>query len=141
VTFLLLDECVAKCCAKGATSYTPQRSVAVECLGPSAGDFAIYQFVRASSSILVTLNGRDFAALSVRYEPIPVIVLPSVPPRKQHAYLSWVLPLARYTFGSRGSRFVEVSASGKAISYRVTYGLNWDTRFPVTTENTEATIH
>ena len=95
VSFILLDECVAKCCVDGATIYTAQRTSTVQCPGRGADDLMIYEFARAVGCILVTQNGRDFATLCVRYGPLPVIVLPAAPPRFQHAYLRWIIPGAR----------------------------------------------
>ncbi len=95
MSFILLDECVAKCCVDGATIYTAQRTSTVQCPGRGADDLMIYEFARAVGCILVTQNGRDFATLCVRYGPLPVIVLPAAPPRVQHAYLRWIIPGAR----------------------------------------------
>ena len=95
MSFILLDECVAKCCVDGATIYTAQRTSTVQCPGRRADDLMIYEFARAVGCILVTQNSRDFATLCVRYGPLPVIVPPAAPPRVQHAYLRWIIPGAR----------------------------------------------
>lgn len=141
MTFLLLDECVAKCCAQGGASYTAQRTIQVEGLGRRADDKDIYLFVRQSECILVTLNGRDFAALAVHHGPIRTIVLPNVRPTTQRAYLRWVLPAAYRTFARDPHRFVEVNAYGKAISYLVQRGFAWDHRPRPEMEDRRTTVH
>jgi hypothetical protein len=141
VTFLLLDECVAKCCANGATVYTAQRSVAVRGLGRRAPDLDIYRFVNDCGCTLVTLNGRDFATLAIRHGPIPVIVLPPVPPRTQHAFLRWVAPIARRAFAANDNRFVEVNPVGRAISFSVQRGFNWEGRPILMPETASAMTH
>ena len=113
--------------------YTAQRSIEVKSLGSQAHDLDIYVFSKQAQCILVTLNGIDFAKLCVRYGPIPIIVLPSVPPRTQHAYLRWITPVAERVFSTSEGRFVEISATGRAFSYRVQRGLNWDARSPLAT--------
>lgn len=141
MSFLLLDECVAKCCSRGATIYTAQRSTAVEGLGYSADDSVIHKYVQMSGCILVTLNGRDFAHLSTQYGPIPAIVLPEVAPRTQHNYLKWVVPIARSTFATHHSKFVEVAATGRAISYTVGQGFRWEMRLPIVSGEVWPTVH
>lgn len=138
---MLLDECVAKCCAQGSTCYTAQRSVAVRGLGRRAADSDIYQYVKMCGCVLVALNGRDFATLAVRHGPIPVIVLPAVPPRTQHGFLRWVVPIAQRVFVAGKARFVEVGASGLAVSYRVQRGFVWEGRAPDLMQAAALTIH
>jgi predicted nuclease of predicted toxin-antitoxin system len=103
----------------GGTLYTAQRSVEVRDLGRGATDPDIYDFAKRQNALLVTRNRDDFAALVLRRGPIPVIVLPSVPPRTQHAMLRYVVPIADRVFASEPGNFVEVSPSGFVESYRV----------------------
>ena len=95
MSFILLDECVAKCCVDGATIYTAQRTSTVQCLGRGADDLMIYELARAVGCILVTQNGRDFATLCGGMGRCRSLYLPAAPPRVQHAYLRWIIPGAR----------------------------------------------
>lgn len=117
--FLLLDENIAACVVGGGTLYTAQRSLAIRGLGRGASDRDIYDFVRQNNAVLVTQNRDDFAALVVRYGPIPVIVLPSVAPRTQHAMLRHAVPIAEQLLAADPGRFVEVLPDGRVVSYRV----------------------
>jgi predicted nuclease of predicted toxin-antitoxin system len=117
--FLLLDENIAACAAAGGTLYTAQRSVEIRALGRGASDPDIYDFARQHNAVLVTQNRDDFAALAIRHGPVPVIVLPSVAPRMQHAMLRHVVPIAEAVFASDADRFVEVFSDGRVESFRV----------------------
>ncbi len=117
--FLLLDENIAKCLADGETLYTAQRSVETLLLGRGATDVELYAFARDTGAVLVTQDGDDFAALALKHGMIPVIVLPCVAPRTQHAMLRHVLPIAEEVWADDPERFVEVTTAGKVVSYRL----------------------
>jgi len=117
--FLLLDENIAKCLAHGETLYTAQRSVETLLLGRGATDAELYAFARDTGAVLVTQDGDDFAALALKHGAIPVIVLPCVAPRTQRAMLRHVLPIAEEVWADDAERFVEVTATGKVVSYRL----------------------
>jgi predicted nuclease of predicted toxin-antitoxin system len=141
VTFALLDECVAKCCQRGGSVYTAQRSREVAVLGPGASDQDIYEFVRRTQCILVTCNGKDFAALVMNHVQIRAIVLPQVEPKKQRKALMLAFPMARAAFDSHGPRFVEVTADGHVLSYRISGGFAWPSRLPAHLGRPSSTIH
>jgi predicted nuclease of predicted toxin-antitoxin system len=121
---LLLDENIARCVARGGTTYTAQRSLETPGLGRGAADEDVYAFVRRHGAVLVTQDRDDFARIVVRRGAIPVIVLPSVAPRTQHAMLLRAIPIAERVFAADPASFVEVLPDGRVQSYRVRPGNN-----------------
>lgn len=73
----LLDENIAKCCARPTPIYTAQRSVHVKGLGPRATDLDIFLFVLQWGWVLVTRDGDDFESIMRAHgRAIPMLTLP-----------------------------------------------------------------
>ena len=120
--FLLLDENIARCAVRGGTLYTAQRSVETHGLGRGAADEDLYAFARTNGAVLITQDRDDFARIVGRRGPIPVIVLPSMASRTQHAMLLRVIPISEQSFATNPEIFVEVLRDGSVQSYRVLRG-------------------
>lgn len=73
----LLDENIAKCCARPTPVYTAQRSVHVKGLGPQATDLDIFLFVLRGGWVLVTRDGDDFEDIMRSHgHGVPMLTLP-----------------------------------------------------------------
>lgn len=73
----LLDENVAKCCARPTPVYTAQRSVHVKGLGPQATDLDVFRFALQGGWVLVTKDGDDVEEIMREQGAvIPMLVLP-----------------------------------------------------------------
>jgi predicted nuclease of predicted toxin-antitoxin system len=71
----LLDENIAKCCARPTAVYTAQRSVQVRGLGHQAPDFDIFQYALMGGYVLVTKDGDDFEAIMLEQGVVVAMVV------------------------------------------------------------------
>jgi predicted nuclease of predicted toxin-antitoxin system len=92
----------------------------VAALGKGATDADIYSFAVQHGAVLVTENARDFIRLGQGGNHPGMILLPSLPPRRQSRLLRDVITkVAIPVFnGSFPGIFIEAGSDGRIVSFK-----------------------